>query len=206
MNTPAAAPFIHPQALCESQSVGAGTRIWAFAHVMAGAEIGAACNVCDHAFIESGARIGDRVTIKNRVLIWSGVVIEEDVFLGPAVTFTNDRHPRSPRMEGVPEVQRRYHSPDTWLQRTLVCRGASIGAGSVIVPGVTIGAYSMVAAGTVVTRDVPPHRLVRGNPGRLLGWVCHCGVPLRAGSGEALLCPACQGSYRVQDGLLTACP
>jgi UDP-2-acetamido-3-amino-2,3-dideoxy-glucuronate N-acetyltransferase len=159
--------FVHPTALCESDDVGPGTRVWAFAHVMEGAVVGADCNICDHAFIESGAKIGDRVTVKNNVLLWDKVTVEDEVFLGPNAVFTNDLTPRV----GFKK------SPDQFVP-TLVRRGASIGANTTIVCGVTIGELSMVGAGAVVTRDVPPHALVAGNPARRIGWVCTCGERL----------------------------
>jgi acetyltransferase-like isoleucine patch superfamily enzyme len=178
---------VHPHALCESADVGAGTRIWAFAHVMAGARIGRDCNIGDHAFIESGAWIGDRVTVKNGVLVWDGVRIDDEAFVGPAVVFTNDRAPRSPRMR-VDVVTARYGRRDAWLVPTRVERGASIGAGAVIAPGVTLGAYCMVGAGSLVVRDVAPHRFVsRRSPGGA-GWVCICGQRLDEGSGGLWTC------------------
>jgi acetyltransferase-like isoleucine patch superfamily enzyme len=158
--------------LCESDRVGEGTRIWAFAHIMRGATIGRDCNICDGAFVEGGAVLGDRVTIKNQVMIWNGVTIGDDVFIGPGAIFTNDRNPRSARM---PEVHDRYSNPDNWLRPIVVEQGASIGGGAIIVPGVTVGRYAMVGAGAVVTRDVLPHQLVLGNPARPAGWVCVCG-------------------------------
>jgi acetyltransferase-like isoleucine patch superfamily enzyme len=155
---------VHPAALCESDDVGAGTRIWAFAHVLAGAVVGAGCNIGDHAFIEGGARIGDRVTVKNAVLVWDKVTVEDDVFLGPNVVFTNDLRPRSFGSK----------DPATFVP-THVGTGATIGANATIVCGVAVGAHAFVAAGAVVHRDVPPHALVVGNPGRCVGWVCRCG-------------------------------
>src|SRR5205807_2820395 len=115
--TLAADIFVHPQALCESEAVGAGTRIWAFAHVMKGAVIGRDCNIGDHAFIEAGARLGDRVTVKNQAMVWDGVEIEDDVFIGPGVSFTNDLLPRSPRMR-LPAVAGRYRCRADWLRPT----------------------------------------------------------------------------------------
>ncbi len=189
------APFIHPEALCESPHVGDGTRVWAFAHILKGAVVGCDCNIGDHAFVEGGALIGDRVTIKNGVLIWDGVVIEDDAFIGPGVVFTNDLYPRSPRM---PEVGNRYSCPENWRVPTRVCRGASIGAGAVIVCGVTIGSFATVGAGTVVTRSVPAHRLLVGNPPRLAGWMCRCGMRLD----ESLSCRQCGRRFVVHENTL----
>lgn len=151
-------PFTHPQALCESPYIGAGTRIWAFAHVLPQARIGADCNVCDHVFIENDVQIGDRVTIKCGVQLWDGLRVEDDVFIGPNATFTNDRLPRSKQYPAQFAV--------THLQK-----GASIGANATILPGITVGAYAMVGAGAVVTRSVPPYAIVVGNPARITGYV-----------------------------------
>jgi UDP-2-acetamido-3-amino-2,3-dideoxy-glucuronate N-acetyltransferase len=145
--------YVHPQGLCESRNVGAGTRVWAFAHVLPGATLGVDCNICDHVFIENDVLIGDRVTIKSGVQVWDGVHLEDDVFVGPNATFTNDRYPRS-------KVR-----PPKFL-KTTVRRGASIGANATILPGITIGERALVAAGSVVTRDVSARVLVRGNPAR----------------------------------------
>jgi UDP-2-acetamido-3-amino-2,3-dideoxy-glucuronate N-acetyltransferase len=181
--------FVHPQGLCESDQVGEGTRVWAFAHVLPGAVVGAGCNVCDHAFIEGGARVGDRVTIKNAVLVWDGVTVEDEVFLGPNMVFTNDLWPRAAVKKGPGE-----------FVPTLVRRGATIGANATIVCGTTIGPHAFVAAGAVVTRDVPAHALVAGNPARPRGWVCTCGTRLS----EDLRC-TCGCEYdHVADGGLRA--
>ena len=164
--------FIHESAIAESDSIGSGTKVWAFAHVLAGAQIGTNCNIGDHAFVETGARVGNNVTIKNNVCIWEGVTVEDDCFLGPHVVFTNDEFPRSPRMK---EAAQRYESKQNWLKRTIVERGCSIGANAVILPGIRLGAYSMIAAGATVTHDVPPHALMIGSPARQVGIVCWCG-------------------------------
>jgi UDP-2-acetamido-3-amino-2,3-dideoxy-glucuronate N-acetyltransferase len=150
-------PFIHSHALVESDRIGPGTRIWAFAHVLKGAVIGAGCNICDFTFIDPDVVIGDRVTLKGGVYIIDGMRVGNDVFVGPQATFTNDRFPRSRqpyRCEG-----------------TIIEDGASIGGGAVILPGVRIGAGSMVGAGAVVTRDVPPRAVVVGNPARIIRMV-----------------------------------
>lgn len=187
--------FIHPAALVECEQIGEGTRIWAFAHVMKDVVIGANCNIGDHCFIESGASLGDGVTLKNGNMVWEGVRLEDGVFVGPHVFFTNDLHPRSPRL---PEAEPRY-TDKRWLAKTLVKRGASLGAGAVILAGVTVGEYAMVGAAAVVTRDVAPYALVIGNPARRRGWVCQCGQGLKVNSGGAL-CGACGRTYRELDG------
>lgn len=149
--------FVHERGLCESDEVGSGTRIWAFAHVLEGARVGADCNICDGVFIEGGAVVGNRVTVKCGVQLWDGVELEDDVFVGPNATFTNDPLPRSRQ----------------WLEsypRTVVRAGASIGANATILPGVEIGRGAMVGAGAVVTRSVPPHAVVVGNPARIHGY------------------------------------
>ncbi len=183
--------YIHPLAIVESKEIGQGTRVWAFSHVMQGASVGQECNVGEHCFIEAGARVGNRVTIKNGNMLWEGIVVEDGVFVGPNVFFTNDRYPRSPRLE---QAQARYDD-HAWLVSTSVQRGASLGAGAVIVPGVTIGEFAMVGAGSVVTRDVPAHSLVIGNPARIRGWVCQCGQPLEF-EGEQARCATCGLAYR----------
>jgi acetyltransferase-like isoleucine patch superfamily enzyme len=166
----------HPLALVESDDVGPGTRIWAFAHVMAGARLGSNCNVCNHAFVESGVSIGNNVTLKNNVCVWVGVTLEDDVFVGPNATFTNDRFPRSSRMA---EARKRSSRRENWLERTIVERGASIGANATILPGIRVGRYSMIAAGALVTADVPPFALMIGAPAHCAGHLCRCGQKLR---------------------------
>jgi acetyltransferase-like isoleucine patch superfamily enzyme len=150
--------FVHPQALCETTSVGTGSRIWAFAYVLDGARIGCDANICSHVFIEEDVVIGDRVTIKSGVQLWNGVRLEDDVFIGPNATFTNDLFPRS------------KSRPERFV-KTVVAKGASIGANATILAGVTIGRGAMVGAGSVVTRSVPPNAVVMGNPARIQRYV-----------------------------------
>jgi len=150
--------FVHEKALCESADVGRGTRIWAFAHVLPGAKIGSECNICDGVFIENVVTIGDRVTIKCGVQLWDATVIEDEVFIGPNATFTNDRFPQS----------KVY--PEHFL-KTVVRKGASIGANATILPGLEIGSGAMIGAGAVVTRSVPPNAIAVGNPARIVGYV-----------------------------------
>ena len=160
--------FIHKKALVETRSIGKGTKIWAFAHVMSDVTIGIDCNVGDNVFIETGVTVGNGVTVKNNVLIWKGVDIADYAFIGPNVVFTNDLRPRSPRMPLIKEAQL---DESDWLVETKVGEGASIGANSTILAGITIGEYSMVGAGSVVTKDVEPYTLVVGNPARKIGLV-----------------------------------
>lgn len=152
------AGFQHEHALVETPHIGDGTRVWAFAHILRGARIGRDCNICDHTFIENDVILGDRVTVKCGVQLWDGLRVEDDVFIGPNATFTNDRYPRS-----------KQH-PDRYPQTT-IRRGASIGANATILPGLTIGENAMVGAGAVVTRNVPPHAKVVGNPARIAGYM-----------------------------------
>jgi acetyltransferase-like isoleucine patch superfamily enzyme len=171
---------IHPQALIENNvSIGAETRVWAFAHILPEVKIGVNCNICDHTFIENNVILGDRVTVKCGVYIWTGIEIADDVFIGPCVAFTNDKHPRS-----------QQHLSD--YPKTLLQQGCSIGANATILPGITIGAWSMVGAGSVVTRDVPAYALVFGNPARIQAWLCYCGLRLNI-SNEKALCKCGQG-------------
>lgn len=150
--------FAHPNAIVESTKIGKGTRIWAFAHVLPGAVIGEDCNLCDHTFFENAVTIGNRVTVKCGVQVWDGITIEDDVFIGPNVTFTNDPFPRS----------KQY--PESFAP-TLVRKGASIGANATVLPGLTIGQYAMVGAGAVVTNDIPAYAIVVGNPAHISGYV-----------------------------------
>ncbi len=179
--------MIHRTALVETEDIGESTNVWAYAHVMRGARIGCNGNIGDHAFIEGGAEIGNNVTLKNGVCVWDGIKIEDDVFVGPGVMFTNDKNPRSPRME---KVRSRYSSREGWLVPTIVRRGCSIGAAATIVPGLELGAFSMIGAGAVVTRDVPAFALVCGSPAKRIADVCSCGQKL-AGTFEAVCCDVC---------------
>jgi len=155
--------FQHDKAIVESSQIGDGTRIWAFSHVLPGAVIGKDCNICDHVFVENDVKVGDRVTIKSGVQLWDGVELEDEVFIGPNVTFTNDPFPRS----------KHYLAAEN-LRRTVVRKGASIGANATILPGIEIGERAMVGAGSVVNRNVPPEAIVVGNPAQITAYV---GVP-----------------------------
>jgi acetyltransferase-like isoleucine patch superfamily enzyme/dTDP-4-dehydrorhamnose 3,5-epimerase-like enzyme len=150
--------FVHPNGLNESKRVGAGTRVWAFAHVLPGAVVGKNCNICDHVFIENGVTVGDNVTVKCGVQLWTGITVGNNVFIGPNATFTNDAFPRSKKHLST--------YPETVLED-----GCSIGANATILPGLRIGRNAMVGAGGVVTQSVPPFAIVTGNPARITGYV-----------------------------------
>jgi len=180
--------YIHPSSVLDPGAVvGPGTKIWHFTHVMPGARIGARCNIGQNVFVASGVTVGDNVKIQNNVSLYTGVVVEDDVFLGPSMVFTNVINPRS-------HVERKSE-----YKPTLVRRGASIGANATVVCGVTLGRYCFIGAGAVVTRDVPDYALVVGNPARIRGHVCQCGVRLEFGGDSRAQCASCGDRY-VRDG------
>lgn len=191
--------YRHQTAIVESDQLGQGVRVYAYAHVMPGAAIGDRTTLGDHVFVEGGAVIGANVTIKNGVLIWDGVTIHDDVFIGPGVVFTNDRRPRSPRSE---VAARRYAEQPEWLTPTTIGVGATLGANSTILPGAHVGAYAMVGAGSVVTRPVPPFALVVGAPAKRIGYVCRCGERLH-GPLEESACPACGETHTLRQTALS---
>jgi UDP-2-acetamido-3-amino-2,3-dideoxy-glucuronate N-acetyltransferase len=180
--------FVHESSYVDEPcQIGAGTKIWHFSHVMQDAIIGKYCNIGQNVVVSPGVRIGDGCKIQNNVSLYMGVVLEDDVFCGPSMVFTNVVNPRS-------EIVRKHE-----YRTTLVRRGASIGANATIVCGVTVGLYSFIGAGAVVTRDVPDHALMMGVPARRTGWVCRCGVKLVS---ETLVCDSCSSRYAVaRDGL-----
>jgi len=157
--------FVHPLALVDSENIGPGTRIWAFTHVAKGARIGADCNIGEHCYIENDVVIGNRAVIKNGIALWDGITIENDVLLGPNVALTNDLLPRAKTYLDEPV-------------RTLIRRGASIGANATLLCGITVGSYAMIGAGAVATRSVADYALVYGNPATLKGFVCQCSKKL----------------------------
>ena len=148
----------HPSAIVETRAIGAGTRIEAFAHILAGARLGDHCRIGGHTFIENDVIVGDRVTLERGVQLWDGVTIEDDVFVGPNATFTNRQFPQAPEQEAL-------------IERTTVRAGASIGANATLLPGIAIGERAVVGAGAVVTHNVPPHAIVAGNPARIIGYI-----------------------------------
>lgn len=181
--------FVHPQAIVEPGArIGAGTRVWAFSHILGNAVLGEDCNICDHTFIEGKVSLGNRVTVKSGVYLWDELIIEDDVFIGPAAVFTNDRFPRSKKYPA--------NFPETTLRQ-----GCSIGANSVILPGLEVGRWSMTGAGSVVTRNVKGFSLVVGNPSRVVGWVCKCGESLSLVDQDSIDC-SCGSSYRLSNEIL----
>jgi UDP-2-acetamido-3-amino-2,3-dideoxy-glucuronate N-acetyltransferase len=175
---------IHPLADVQTKMIGEGTTIWQFSVVLKDAKIGSNCNINALTLIESDVEIGDNVTVKSGVQIWDGLRIGDDVFIGPNVTFTNDFTPRSKQQ------------PTEFL-KTTIDHHASIGANATIIGGLAIGAYAMIGAGSVVTKDVLPHALVYGNPAKQYGYVCECGTKL-----NNLICPSCNTQYEVVDSML----
>jgi UDP-2-acetamido-3-amino-2,3-dideoxy-glucuronate N-acetyltransferase len=184
--------FVHESSYVDDGAiVGGGTKIWHFSHVMPGAVIGTGCNLGQNVVIMPGTRIGNNVKIQNNVSVYEGVELEDDVFCGPSCVFTNVMNPRS------------HVSRKSEYQRTLVKRGASIGANATVICGVTIGEYAFVGAGAVVREDVLPYALMVGVPARRVGWSCRCGIRLELENGSAV-CAGCGSRYREDEGRLRA--
>lgn len=188
--------FVHESSYVDEPcEIGEGTKIWHFSHVMAGSKIGRHCNIGQNVVISPQVRIGDNVKIQNNVSVYTGVELEDDVFCGPSMVFTNVTNPRS-------HVSRKDE-----YRVTLVKQGASIGANATVVCGYTIGRYAFVGAGAVVTRDVQDYAMVVGNPGRIVGWMCQCGVKLGLSRDpnkeERATCPACETAYLKAAGSVT---
>jgi UDP-2-acetamido-3-amino-2,3-dideoxy-glucuronate N-acetyltransferase len=180
--------FIHESAyIDEGAEVGAGSRIWHFCHVMPGAKIGSDCVLGQNVFVGVDVIVGNRVKIQNNVSLYTGVIVEDDVFLGPSMVFTNVINPRS-------AVERKSE-----FKATIVRRGASIGANATLICGIELGAYAFVGAGAVITRDVKPYAVMAGVPAKQIGWMCQCGEKL-AFDGGSTTCPACGKRYKRKDG------
>lgn len=181
--------FVHESSFVDDGAqVGKGTKIWHFCHLMPGAVVGADCNLGQNVVVMNGVRVGDRVKIQNNVSLYEGVILEDEVFCGPSMVFTNVINPRA-------HVSRRGE-----YRQTLVRRGATIGANATILCGVTLGEYCFVGAGAVVTKDVPAYAIVTGVPARRSGWVCRCGVTLKGAS--PFTCGACGLTYVESKGAL----
>ncbi len=178
--------FVHPSSYVdEPTQIGEGTQIWHFCHISSNTLLGKGCKIGQNVFVASGVSIGNNVKIQNNVSIYSGVVLEDDVFCGPSIVFTNVKTPRSAFIR------------NTDYAKTLVRQGATLGANSTIVCGVTIGRHALVGAGAVVTRDVLDHAIVVGNPARQRGWACLCGVPLHFVEQQGH-CPECNRTYQLK--------
>ena len=181
--------YVHPTAVVEkTATIGAGTKVWHFVHIRENAEIGRECVLGHSVYIGKGVKIGNHVKLENRANIYQGVKIEDNAFIGPHVTFTNDPYPRS--------------SSTNWtITPTLVKKGASIGAGTIVICGVTIGAHAMIGAGSTVTRDIPPHAMAYGNPAKIKGFVCKCGRPLKKEEERQknilMKCPFCNEKHEI---------
>lgn len=177
-------PFVHESAYVDPGArVGPGTRIWHFSHIMPRAVIGAGCNLGMGVFVDNDVRIGDRVKIQNHVSVYNGVILEDEVFVGPSAVFTNVVNPRA-------AIERKDE-----FKPTVVRRGATLGANSTIVCGHEVGTYAFIAAGAVVTRDVPAHALMAGVPARRIGWMCACGVRLSDDADKGARCGSCGAGY-----------
>jgi UDP-2-acetamido-3-amino-2,3-dideoxy-glucuronate N-acetyltransferase len=182
--------FIHESSYADEPcSIGQRTKIWHFSHVMKNCKIGEDCNIGQNVVVSPDVVIGNNVKIQNNVSVYTGCILEDDVFCGPSMVFTNVINPRS-------HVARKNE-----YKTTLVRRGASIGANSTVVCGITIGRYAFIGAGSVVTKDVPDYALIYGNPAALRGWVCNCGIKL-AFEKDSAACPACGAAYAKQGNLV----
>lgn len=182
--------FVHESSYVDDgATIGAGTKIWHFCHVLPGAVIGERCNLGQNVVVMGGTRLGNNVKVQNNVSIYEGVTLEDDVFCGPSCVFTNVVNPRS------------HVSRKSEYQATVVRRGATIGANATVVCGATLGEYSFIGAGAVVRGEVPAFALMVGVPARRVGWMCQCGLRLSLTNGEAV-CPSCGARYRESDALL----
>jgi acetyltransferase-like isoleucine patch superfamily enzyme len=186
--------IIHPTAEVSPQAqIGSGTRVWHLVQIREGVSIGQNCIIGKDVYIDFDVKIGDNVKIQNSALVYHGVTVEDGVFIGPQVCLTNDLYPRAITADG------NLKGNDDWeVGPILVKYGASLGAGSLILPNVTIGRFALVGAGAVVSRDVPDHGLVVGNPARLVGYVCHCGRKMKA-QGDVWYCSVCDWTYEPQE-------
>jgi UDP-2-acetamido-3-amino-2,3-dideoxy-glucuronate N-acetyltransferase len=188
--------YVHPSSYVDEPcTIGKGAMIWHFCHIMKNCSIGENCRIGQNVVVSPGVKIGNNVKIQNNVSVYTGVVLEDDVFCGPSMVFTNVNTPRS----AYPRNTSEDYLP------TIVRKGASIGANATVVCGHTIGEYAFIGAGAVVTKDIPPYALVYGNPGRIKGWACACGLKLEFNNNEAG-CSECGKQYRQKDGKVERIP
>lgn len=181
--------FVHPSSFIDDNvRIGEGTKIWHFSHIMSGAKIGKRCKIGQNVFIDRDVKIGNNVKIQNNVSVYRGVTLEDNVFCGPSMVFTNVLNPRSA-----------YPKDSSEYCKTLVKEGATIGANATIICGLTLGRSAFIGAGTVVTEDVPDYALVYGNPPKIMGWMCECGIKLEFNNNFAR-CKACRKTYKMIDG------
>jgi len=178
--------YIHPSSIVDTDKIGKNTKIWAFVHILNDVTIGKNCNICDYCFLESKVKIGNNVTIKNGVSLWEGIEIGDNVFIGPNASFTNDKKPRS-----------KVH-PEKYLI-TKIKKGAAVGANATILPGITIGCFSMVGAGSVVTKNVEDFTMVVGNPAVFKSFICKCAESFRLNNNNLYTC-SCGESYKLESG------
>jgi UDP-2-acetamido-3-amino-2,3-dideoxy-glucuronate N-acetyltransferase len=180
--------FVHESSyIDENVKIGEGTKVWHFSHIHSGAEMGVRCSIGQNVNVSNNVKIGKSVKIQNNVSVYEGVELEDYVFCGPSMVFTNDLTPRS-----------KYPKGSAAYKRTLVKYGASIGANATIVCGNTVGRWAMIASGSVVTKDVPDYALMAGVPAKQIGWVCECGLPLK----DDYVCKECGRSYELREGKL----
>lgn len=183
--------FVHESSYVDEGAViGEGTKIWHFSHIMSGAVIGKGCNLGQNVVISPGVVLGDNVKVQNNVSVYTGVICEDDTFLGPSCVFTNVSNPRS-------FIERKEEYRETRIKK-----GASLGANTTIVCGNTIGKYAFIGAGAVVTKEVKDYELIVGNPGRVLGYICQCGIRLEEIESDHYKCPSCEKTYRKHEGTL----
>ncbi len=182
--------FIHPLSDVKSVQIGHGTKIWQYVIILEKAKIGINCNINAHCFLENDVELGNNVTVKCGVYLWDGLRVEDDVFIGPNVTFTNDIYPRS----------KKY--PESY-KKTIISKGASIGANCTLLCGINVGKYSLIGAGSVVTKDVMPYSICYGNPCTFKSYICACGTPLSDGD-EIYVCKKCNSRYQKVNDILTS--
>ncbi|MBL7743619.1 MAG: N-acetyltransferase [Chitinophagaceae bacterium] len=183
--------FVHPSSVIdEGAQIGKGTKIWHFCHLMPGCKVGERCNIGQNVYIDNNTMIGNGVKIQNNVSVYNGVVIEDDVFLGPSVVFTNVINPRS------------YIERKNEFKKTIVYTGATIGANATILCGIEIGAYAMIGAGAVVTKNVAAYALMKGNPAKQNGWISKAGIKLVFGNGNIAVCSSTGQIYKLENGIV----